>query len=144
MVFDGRVAEAERNLDRETEIDWIAGYGPQGGLVVRLILDEDTRERVRMVTYYVDGVEKSDPPEEHPGGYMAGYDITGHDGSLKGIVGAGGEVDHDEVIRGTIFYVHAYAKPDLRPDNAHTILDVLDNPLEVETGDLDVLTSNLE
>jgi len=126
VVLDGKMSDAEKALDKETEIDWIGGFGPEGGLVVRLVLGEETADRSRMVTYFVDDENGEDRPEDHHGVSNVGFDITGKDGHM------------DELAGGSTFYVYAYVKRDLGPNNLHTILDIRDHPLETRTKALEI------
>jgi len=123
VVLDGKTSEAEKNLDREAEVDWLAGHGPQGGLVFRLILEGDSGELSKMTTYYVDDNTAEDPPEEVPGMSAVGFHITGATDSLS----------RDVVRRSADFSLYAYGKNDLTEDNVYEVLNVLDYPLTVET-----------
>jgi hypothetical protein len=126
VVLDGKTSPAEKALNREKEINWIAGYGPQGGLVVRLVLSQASAAQAKVTTYYVDDQTAKDPPEDDPGVSAAGFEITGRNHDLG------------QLARSDTFYIYAYAKRDLGPDNIHTQLDILDHPLQTRTTALEI------
>lgn len=126
VVLDGKTSPAEKALNKEKEIGWIAGYGPQGGLVVRLVLSAKSAERSKVVTYFVDDQNGKDPPEDDPGVSAAGFEITGRD------------KDIGDLAKSDVFYIYAYVKHDLNPDNIHTQLDILDHPLQARTEALEI------
>ncbi len=120
VVLDGRMSEAEKNLDRQTPIDWIAGVGPYGAIVSRLILGPES-EGLKKLTYYVDDETMKDPPENHPG-------LTGVGYNLQGIT------DNEGYNAGGTFISIIYYKSDLKPEEIWKILDIIDNPLEVKVS----------
>lgn len=123
VVLDGEMSDAEKNLDLETEVDWLAGRGPEGGLVFRLLLEEQSGDLSKMTTYYVDDKNGEDPPEDEAGVSAVGFDITGTTGSVA----------PEMVKRSASFTLMAYAKNDLTEENIHAVLDILDHPLRTET-----------
>jgi hypothetical protein len=116
VVLDGSMSAAEQGLDTETHIDWIAGFGPQGAIVSRLIMGEEVSAKYKKKTYYMDDASISDPPEDHQGIQGVGYLLEGE----------------GEYVRKYSFESIIYFKSELKPENVHEILDILDHPIQVE------------
>jgi hypothetical protein len=115
VVLDGRMSEAEKNLDTDTPIDWIAGFGPQGAIISRLLMGEVVGAKYKKVTYYMDDETKEDPPEDHKGVRGVGYLLAGEGEYVS-------EFDFTSII---------YFKKELQPEEVHKILDILDHPVTV-------------
>lgn len=119
VVLDGVMSEAEKNLDRETEISWIGGFGPQGALVVRLYVFP-VPNNIKLVTYYLDDKTALDPPEDFPGVSGVGYDIQGV------------KITAEQPSIHSITYY--YFLSELKPEQVSRILDILDHPLKVRVN----------
>jgi hypothetical protein len=119
VVLDGRMSEAEKNLDRLTPVEWVAGFGPQGAIVSRLELGAEAAG-IEKLTYYVDDQTVDDSPEDDPG-------LTGVGYNLEGITQEG------EVFSSGTFKVIVYFKSDLKPEEVEKILDIIDHPVTVST-----------
>jgi hypothetical protein len=119
VVFDGKMSEAEKRLDTQTEIDWTAGFGPQGSLVNRLYFVP--RHAAIQKPYFMDDPALEDSPEEFPGVHGAGYRL---------------EMPEDPVGSST-FYQYYYFMSDLKPEEVSRILDILDHPLEVKVRSIE-------
>jgi hypothetical protein len=115
VVLDGSMSAAEQSLDTETHIDWVAGFGPQGAIVSRLIMGEEVGDKYKKKTYYMDDASISDPPEDHQGIQGVGYLLEGE----------------GEYVREYSFESIIYFKSELKPENVHEILDILDHPIKV-------------
>ncbi len=122
-ILDGKMNDAEKNMDRETPIDWIGGFGPQGTLFSRVLLPPQLTDMWDKLTYYDDDQTRKDPSEDFPGVTAVGFHLTGPTPMT----------DHseDENWQGDTFYIYLYYKSDLTPDNASDILDILDHPVTV-------------
>ncbi len=114
VVLDGRMSEAEGKLDTQTPVDWIAGIGPQGAIVSRLILSSEAAG-IKKLTYYIDDDTINDPPEDHPGLAGVGYKLEGTGKYIPIIT----------------FQTIIYFKNDLEPEEIGTILDIIDHPVTV-------------
>ena len=119
VVLDGKMSEAEKQLDRETPIEWIGGSGPQGAIFSRLILPPNLAGQWQKRTYYFDDRTINDPPEEHPGLTGVGYNL-------------GVATPIREQPGGDIFHIYIYYKTDPTPEKASNIIDILDHPVTVE------------
>lgn len=114
VVFDGRMGEAEKKLDTETNIDWNAGFGPQGAIIHRLYFEP--RQAVsKQLHYFIDDATMKDPPEDFPGVFGAGYHL----------------VFPEELLPQSTVYQYYYFLSRLRPEEVSRILDILDHPVEV-------------
>jgi len=113
VVLDGKMSTAEKNLDTKTPIDWIAGSGPQGAIVSRLIMGGELGGSIKMTTYYMDDNMVADPPE-----------------SYKGVQGVGFLLEGDKYFPEYSFRSIAYFKKELKPEDVKGILDILDHPLK--------------
>jgi hypothetical protein len=116
VVFDGKMSEAEKNLNTETYIDWIAGFGPQGALIHRLFTLPKSRAQ-NQVTYYFEDETASDPPEESPGVIAVGYEMK----EIDSVLGSG---------ESSVAYQYYYYLSELKPEEVYRILDILDHPVE--------------
>jgi len=117
VVLDGRMSEAEKEMDRQTPIDWNAGFGPAGAVVSRLVFPEEW-SMVKKLPYYVDDLNANDPPDDHPGTIGVGYDLVGFEKLGK---------------TSATYYQYYYFKSRLSPDEVDTILNIRDHPLETRT-----------
>lgn len=119
VILDGRMSEAEKNIDTDTPIDWIAGFGPQGAMLSRLVFVPEGN--VAKHLYYLDDETVKDPPEDHPGVSGVGYSLVG--------IEKGGT-------RGAMSYQYYYYVGELAPQGVYSILDILDHPLDMETREI--------
>jgi len=118
VILDGQMSEAEMDLDRETEISWSAGFGPQGALVNRLLMVPKP-PHLRQVTYYLDDETEKDPPEDFPGVSGVGYELIGFSANPGR--------------QASVSYQYYYYMSKLRPEEIKRILDILDQPVKVST-----------
>ncbi len=118
VVFDGKMSEAEKNLDTDTNVDWIAGFGPQGALVSRLFM-LPTKIYAKQVMYYYEDETAEDPPEENPGVVGIGYEMKDMNMDLQTEGGA-------------VSYQYYYYLSELKPDEVHRILNILDHPVKTK------------
>ncbi len=118
VVFDGKMSAAEKNLNTTTEIDWVAGFGPQGAMVSRLPKPKEWKG-VKILPYYLDDETAVDKPEDHPGVSGIGYKLLGMEKLGK---------------YSTTFYQYYYFKQKLAPEDINQILDIMDHPLTVKTA----------
>jgi hypothetical protein len=116
VVLDGRMSEAEKKLDRKTEVSWIAGFGPQGAMLNRLFMVPD-QPRIKQVTYFLDDETKNDPPEQFPGVTGVGYEIQGFSEELGQPA--------------SVAYQYYYYLGKLKPEEVNRVLDILDHPVTV-------------
>jgi hypothetical protein len=116
VVLDGRMSEAEKNLDRKTEVFWIAGFGPQGAMLNRMFMVPD-QPHIKQVTYFLDDETKNDPPEQFPGVTGVGYEIQGFSEELGQPA--------------SVSYQYYYYMGKLKPEEVDRILDILDHPVTV-------------
>lgn len=123
VVLDGRMSEAEKNLDMNTPIDWIAGFGPQGAIVSRLILPGEAGSNTKKYTYYLDDETRADPPEDHPGLIGVGFDIKGM-------------MEEGEAFTSGTIYIYIYFKSELKPEDIGNILDIIDHPVRVKVREV--------
>jgi hypothetical protein len=122
VIFDGKMSEAEKNLDLNTEIDWVAGFGPQGAMVNRLVLDPRL-PGYKQLPYYLDDAQRIDQPEDNPGVSAAGY-------RLEGLV-----LDKDQPP--STAYQYYYYMSTLKPEDVHRVLDILDHPVKVGVSEVE-------
>lgn len=119
VILDGHMSEAEKRLDTQTQVNWIAGFGPQGAVVNRLFFVPKTVDNmIKKVTYYLDDETAIDSPEDNPGVSGVGYYLTDLEKTL-----AEGPAH---------IYQYYYFKSDLAPKDINQILDILDNPVQVK------------
>jgi hypothetical protein len=120
VIMDGRMDEAEKDMDRDTAHDWWAVTGDQGNLLIRMILPEEWKNIVLLKTRYIDDDNSSDPPESVPGQRQPGFILDGMYSITKGL---------------HIFYRYYYV-PDtpLDMEEVKPYLDMLDNPFKVEVS----------
>lgn len=121
IILDGRMSEAERNMDTNTPIEWVAGFGPQGAIIARLTISGEG-VHAKKYTYYVDDKKINDPPEDSDGLSGVGFNVRG-----SGRDGIG-------ITSGTIC-IYIYYKRQLEPNQVKDILDILDHPLRTEVRD---------
>jgi hypothetical protein len=119
VILDGKMSEAEKQLDRETPVEWIGGSGPQGAIFSRLFLPEHIAGQWEKRTFYVDDKTVDDSPEEHPGLTGVGFNL-------------GGPTPMKYKPGGDVFLIYIYFKTDLDPEKASNIIDILDHPVTVE------------
>ncbi len=126
VIFDGRMSEAEKNMDTQTPIDWIAGYGPQGAMVSRLIFVPEGR--TLKLPYYLDDETVNDPPENNPGVSGVGYNLV--------------QMERNEELTASTAYQYYYYLGQMVPEDVHRILDILDHPLEVKPKEIELLNQD--
>jgi len=116
VVLDGTMTEAEKKLDKTTEIDWSAGVGPQGALIVRLFMVPEM-PGLKQVTYYMDDKTAKNPYKDLPGLTGVGYELQGF------------TIDPDRPTATS--YTYYYHLGQLKPEEVPSILDIVDHPVEV-------------
>jgi hypothetical protein len=67
VKLDGKMSDAEKKLDLNTNRRWYCVTGPVGTVFVRYILSPAMDKIVSTPGYYVDDTTQPDPPEEEPG-----------------------------------------------------------------------------
>lgn len=120
VVLDGRTSEAEANLDRSTPISWNAGFGPQGALVSRLFFKPESGN-IKRLPFYLDDKNASDPPEDDKGVSGVGYNLVGA---------------HNNTTENSVAYQYYYYLSELKPEEVHRILDILDHPVETKVNSM--------
>lgn len=114
VVFDGKMSEAEKNLDTKTPIDWNAGFGPHGAVINRLYFVP--KGDIELYTYFVDDKTKSDPPEDCAGVSAMGYKMVGFEKRTN-----------------IVALQYYYFLKKLKPEQINDILDIHDHPVKVGT-----------
>lgn len=117
IVIDGRMSEAEKNLKIHNQF-WIAGYLPNdAALMSRMIYDKRLLEKGAVMDLaLVDDDNSLDPPENDPGQHLIGY--TMDIGKMpKGRYNVGFQI---------------YVAYDFEPGDVAELLNIDDNPLEVQ------------
>jgi hypothetical protein len=66
VMVDGRMSEAEKNLDLH-DLAWQGVTGEQGTMIQRAPTNIPRMNWEDAFVYYIDDAERPDPPEEHPG-----------------------------------------------------------------------------
>jgi len=122
VVIDGKMSEAEKNLDYETHHEWYALGGPHGNFMVRMILPDQWRGIVPQKLYYVDDVTEEDPPESDPGQRCAGFMLD----AMADI--PAGNYQYN------LYYMVPPGPP---PASVPQMLAIIDHPLEVDVEDMD-------
>ncbi len=67
VTLDGKMSEAEKNLDLESRRTWYCATGPKGTVFVRYVYPGIMETNISNEGYYMDDASKKDPPEEEPG-----------------------------------------------------------------------------
>jgi len=118
VVLDGKMSEAEKNLDLESTRTWYCATGPVGTVFVRYVYPGIMETNIYTEGYYVDDATKKDPPEEEPGQSNAGI-------WMKNLA---------ELGKGTYKYNGYFLFPkDFSWSNRDRILNMADHPIEVTT-----------
>ena len=116
VVLDGKMSPEEQEMDYATGHEWYALTGPQGNLVVRMILPEQWRKIVPVKLYYVDDVTASDPPESDPGQRCPGFMLDAM----------------ADIPAGKYKYYLYYMVPETKPpQSVPAMLNIIDHPLQV-------------
>ncbi len=118
VVFDGRMSQAEKNLNTTENLNWIVGYMPGIGASVNRIIMPREWSTITRELYYLEDNTGTDPPEDYPG-------IIGHGYKFK--------INLRDLKPGQYTYCqNFYFKKGFVPGDEKMILDILDHPLEVE------------
>lgn len=116
VAIDGKMSDAEKNMDFDTGHEWYALTGSQGNIMVRMVLPEKWAKLVPLKLYYVDDVNEPDPPESDPGQRCAGF-------LMDTMV---------DIPSGNHLYSLYYMVPDKAPPaSAPDMLKILDKPLKI-------------
>lgn len=116
VVLDGKMSDAEKNMNYRADRDWLVLTGPQGTCVSRILFPKEWNF-VNTGMFYVDDSERADPPEDNPGLIAAGYDFDRFIELKKGQA---------------TFYLHYYFPQDFKVGDEARILNIMDHPLEVK------------
>jgi len=119
IFLDGKTGAEEKNLDFQSECNWIAGYGPLGATINRLIFPPEWA-MVKKRFYLKEDLSSKAPPEDDPGEIAVGYEF---DNFVKVLA-----------LKST-YYQYYYFLTRLEPGGEKPILDILDHPLEVQARD---------
>ena len=123
VVVDGRMSPQELAMDYGEHV-WTMMSGPQGHILARLEMGPGFREVLGKNLIYTDDVQRSNAPEGEPGATpKIGYAFT-NILALK---------------RGTYYYnVRFHFLRSYRPGREKPYLDILDHPLEIKAGPIDL------
>jgi hypothetical protein len=118
VVFDGRMSDAEKNMNYKADHEWMVMTGPQGtGTCVFRILFPPEWDFINKGLYYKDDPGFEDPPEDHPGSIAAGFDMENFIALKKGSF---------------LYYFHYYFPQDFKVGDEVRILNIIDHPLQVK------------
>ena len=131
VVFDGRMSEAEKKLDRDTPLDWAGLYFSPGIIISRtsqypVYQDKSLWPRL----FYLDDKTKVDKPESEPG-------VSGMGLSLNNVQKAA-EENVRMGIKTAVSTTTIYYKHDFKPEQAQQFLDIRDNPLKVKARSVEI------
>jgi len=116
IVFDGKMSDAEKNMNVKDDRNWFALTGPQGSLLTRVFLPKEWGF-VKKGAYYLDDAARPDPPEAFPGVSAAGFSFS----------------NLTDVRRGWARYsTHHYFPRQFKMGAETRILNIMDHPLEVK------------
>jgi len=115
IVYDGRMSEAENNMDYASDHDWLVLTGPRGSCVFRIVFPREW-DFINKGLYYVDDPGFNDPPEDDPGAMAAGFVMENFIALKKGSFS---------------YYFHYYFPQDFEAGDEKMILEIMDHPLEV-------------
>ncbi len=121
VVFDGKMDDAEKNLNTTEDRDWVAGFGPYGAIVNRIVFPKEW-SFVKKRLYYVDDAQKADPPEDNPGLVAVGYEFDGFIDIKKGQ---------------PTYWLHFYFPQGFTVGDQGQILNIMDHPLEAKAYPVD-------
>ncbi len=121
VVLDGKMSDDEKNMDYKTAHEWYAITGPEGNLVVRLVIPKEWQKAVPQRLYYVDDVTAADEPESDPGQRCPGF-------LMDTMV---------DIPAGKHKYYLYYMSPDKAPPaSVPDMLNILDHPLKIKASKL--------
>ncbi len=114
VKFDGKMSEAEKNLNLTKNRLWYCITGPAGTVFVRYVYPKVMTDTFSPQGYYVDDTGAADSPEEEPGQSNVGIYMKGI-GNLK---------------PGTYLYNgYFYFPKNFKWDNRRRVLNMVDKPL---------------
>ena len=116
-VLDGRMSKSEDRLDRQSPVTWMAGEGPAGGMICRVVWPLEWKA-AKLETYYRDDKTVSDPPEKFPGAAEAGFQVEG----LERLPRISATVDH-----------YYYVKNPITAEDMTRFFNLHDHPLVITT-----------
>jgi hypothetical protein len=120
VMLDGRMSEAEENMDYKSDRDWLVVTGPQGTFVGRAVLAPEW-DFVNKGLYYVDDSGFEDTPEDDPGAAATGFNME----------------NFIALEKGTFDYCfHGYFPRDFKVGDEKMILDIMDNPLKIKAHEI--------
>ncbi len=120
VTVDGRMSEAERNLDLR-DLAWQGVTGDQGTMIQRAPTNIPPMTWDDAFVYYVDDAERPDPPEDHPG--MIGCLVSKLDLSL---------LPKGHWRSAALFYV---PPPNFPAERVSEYLNIEDHPLVLKVGE---------
>ena len=122
VPLDGRMSEAERNLDT-TYPDWNCIYGPEGGMMSKFVIPESMqRETNRLV--WIDDADHRHDEVENMDFEDGAYGTNGYFVDLRGL--PEGTYPGD--------YVVWYLPPGFQPGDEQGYLNAYDHPVRVEVS----------
>lgn len=125
VVFDGKMSEAEKNLERNVPLSWEGLYFNPGILIARVNvtpLSKDQSLWPRL--FYLDDKTKAESPESEPGTCGMGLSLYNAQKAAEENVRNG--------VKYSVFTTTVYYKKDLMPEQVQQILEIRDNPLKVK------------
>lgn len=116
FAIDGKMSSKERSIDKRFPL-WNVAYGPEGGLITRLVFEEpQLTKNANSRLYYLDNAKAKDAPEHEDGS----WGCMGFDTEISGLATG--------LHRG-VYYV--YYRSGFRYGEEQPFLDVIDNPLKI-------------
>lgn len=126
IVFDGKMSEAEKNMDYGSDHDWMVLTGPHGTCVFRIVFPPEW-DFINKGLYYKDDPGYNDPPEDDPGAMAAGFDMENFIDLKKGSFS---------------YYFHYYFPRDFEVGDESRALNIMDRPLEVKARETRKIKGN--
>lgn len=122
IVLDGKMSEAEKNMDYKSDHDWLVLKGPYGASVFRIVFPPEW-DFINKGLYYKDNPEIADPPEDNPGLVATGFDMDGFINLKKGTYS---------------YSFHFYFPHHFEVGDEKMILNILDRPLKVKVSSVNL------
>ncbi len=130
IILDGKISKDETNIDVKSRCDWIAGCGPDGGVLFRFTFPkEGPWSQCTQRLYIKEDLTTPDPPEEFPGGLFVGLAIGGIE---------------DVTAKSGLFDIYFYFLENfVEPGMEKPIVNILDHPVLVFTETIRPVNSSL-
>jgi len=118
VVLDGKMSDAEKNLEIHFDHDWLCHVGTPGNVCHRIWFSKEW-DFLKKEVVYIDDDRKLDPPENQPGVHAMGYNLVNFINLKKGP---------------QTYWMHYYFPANFKLGQEYRFLDVLDHPLAIETA----------